>query len=184
MDFPAVTPQQILVRLREDFYRAVPLKYQTYCVLTAHICQRALRHFGIPSDVVPCQLWWSAADSNFVVGFHDRIRAEQWNGHVICMGKGWLIDAAVHHIQKSTGAAVPNIVVAKTFDIASNALSRCIVNDASLWWHRPPPDVEIKVPKEPEELIVRYADELVATMQSGLRAEARNTVMPTTHLQS
>lgn len=169
MDLPAVTQEEVLVCLRDEFYRVVPLKYQTYCVLTARICQRALRHFNLEYEVVPCQLWWSGIDGNFVVGFHEQHPQEQWGGHVVCMGQDWLVDAALHHIQKGTGEPVPNILVTRTFAIRSNAISRRILSpQASLWWHRPPAGVQIDLPQEPEDLIARYADELIAVMQQGL----------------
>jgi hypothetical protein len=169
MDNPIVPRDEILVRLCNGFYEVVPATYQTYCVLTASICQRVLRHFGVGANVVPCQLWWAGPDQNFVLGFCNDEPGELWDGHVVCMTQGWVIDAALRHIQESIGAVVPSILLSRAFGISSNVISRFNLNgQAWLWWHRPPSDRRIVIPREPEELIVRYADELISRIQSDL----------------
>lgn len=173
MDISAVTREQILASLRDSLYEVVPLKYQTYCALTGQICCRVLRHFGIEAQLVPCQLWWVTPEQNFVVGFYRKASATQWEGHVVCMGDGFLIDAALYHVQKQLGVEVPKVVVGSVFGIPSTVISRYnLSHDAQLWWHRPPPGIDVTIPDEPEELIAMYANELISRLELGLGFEA------------
>jgi hypothetical protein len=171
MEIPAVTGGQVTDALRDAFYQVVPLQYQTHCVLTAQICCRVLRHFGINSWLEPCQLWWVAPGRNFVVGFFQKAHELQWEGHVICRGDNFLIDAALHHVQRELGVDVPNIVVGDVFDFRSNVISRYdLSHDTRLWWHRPPHELDIEIPEEPEDLIMQYVDELISKLELSLGA--------------
>ena len=171
MEIRAVTGEQLLTTLRDAFYQVVPLEYKTYCVLTARICCRVLRHFGIAAYVEPCQLWWVAPGQNYIVGFHRKARESQWEGHVVCRGEAFLIDAALHHVQRGLGVDVPMIVIGQVFDVTSNVISRHDLSaDTRLWWHRPPHELDIQIPDEPEDLIVRYSDELISKLELSLGA--------------
>lgn len=174
MEIPAVTGGQVLDALRDAFYQIVPLDYKTHCALTARICCRVLRHFGIEAHLEPCQLWWVAPGRNFIVGFFRKAHELQWEGHVVCRGEGFLIDAALYHVQRELGVEVPKIVAADVFDFRSNVISRYdLSHDTRLWWHRPPPDVDIEIPGEPEELIARYSDELISKLALNLGIDGR-----------
>jgi hypothetical protein len=166
MDIPAVTHEDVLARLRNYFYEVVPATYQTYCAVTALINVRVLRHFGIDAKLVTCQLWYAGPNGNFVVGFY-RKEAQQWDGHVVCMANGWLLDAALHHIQKHLNVSVPNIVLSQCFGIASNVISRFDLRDGErLWWHHPPHDLQVEIPREPEDVVARFADELIGRISN------------------
>jgi hypothetical protein len=174
MDIPAVTHEEVLVRLREDFYQVVPAAFQTCCIFAASICCKVLRHFGFDARVVPCQLWWAGPDKNFVVGFYKTASDKQWNGHAVCVANGWLIDAAPRQFQKQFGLDVPGILVTRTFGITSNVIGRyTLSDDTHLWWHEPPGDDEVAIPSEPEELIDRYAQALVQRVQTQLQGKQR-----------
>jgi hypothetical protein len=171
MDTPAIAGAPVVVALHNALYQVVPLEYQTFCVLTAQICCRVLRHFGIEARVEPCQLWWVAPEQNYIVGFSGNKRDTQWEGHVVCRGEDFLIDAALYHVQRDLGVEVPRIVIAHIFGIPSNVISRYDLDHGTrLWWHRPPPDADLQIPDEPEEIIARYTDELISLLELNFSA--------------
>lgn len=165
----ALSPEPVLTTLGKVFYEAVPLDYQTYCVLTSRIAQATLRFFGLDAKVIPCQVWHAGADKNYVLGFHQTASPRQWNGHAICMAEGWLIDAALHHFRKEFGLNVPNIVVKKSFEITSNVISRLDLGPQErIWWHQPPNSLNTAIPEEPAEMIAEFSSRLINRIREEL----------------
>jgi hypothetical protein len=170
---PVFSAEQVLAALGKVFYEVVPLRYQTYCVLTSRTVQTTLQFFGIDAKVIACQVWHAGADKNYVLGFHETISPRQWNGHAICMAQGWLIDAALHHFRKEFGLNVPNIVVKKSFDVTSNVISRLDLGPQErIWWHQPPHSLNVAIPEEPADMIADLSSRLIARIQAELEEKA------------
>jgi len=154
---------QTVDRLRLAYYEVVPAKFRTYCSLTSRITKSVLDQFGIPTELMSCQLWYTNKSQNFVVGFlnHKDIGAE-WNGHVVCRAGNVIIDAATQTLEVKLGAQVPWVVVANRFKVSTQLISRAKLSDsAMLEWFYPPPNFETNAPEEPSILIEQYANLLV-----------------------
>lgn len=146
------------------FYDVVPHKFSTYCALTARIVQSVLKHHGIHGKLIPCQVWLVTEKQNYIVGFLGDPGPGKWDGHVICRAKNFIVDAALKHFEVDFGMGVPGIIAAHCFEVPTQVISRRDLNaSSSLWWHYPPtePHINLSVPEQPEEIITRYADELI-----------------------
>jgi hypothetical protein len=152
------------------FYDVVPPEYKTYCVLTSRISQRVLKHFGIDAQLLPCQVWLVTENHNFIVGFHGKPGPGKWDGHVVCRAGSLIIDAALQQFEAEFGVQVPSVIASSCFGFPTQVLSRRdLAHDSRFWWHYPPvsPNVDLRVPDEPDALIARYAApliELLATL--------------------
>jgi hypothetical protein len=60
---------RFLQLLTRQYYEVVPEKYRTFCVFNARLLQMVLRHFGIQSELMPCQIWLSRADDSIAWDF-------------------------------------------------------------------------------------------------------------------
>lgn len=149
--------------LTRNFFEVVPLKYQTFCALNSRILQRALGHFGIPAQLVPCQIWYSSPERNCVLGFVGRIdTSTRWDGHVICEAGDCFIDAALHHLEADFGVPTPRVVFGKRYPVPSQLIGGYDLNDKErILWVAAPAGVKSDPPEEPADLVAHYADALV-----------------------
>lgn len=171
MENPAVTREEVLQRLRDVFYEVVPTTYQTYCVMTARICQQTLQNLGVEAELVPCQLWWAGSDRNYVLGFCREDTAPRWYGHVVVTTGRWLIDTAVRHLQEDLDVATPMVIVTDTFAFPSTVIGRFDVREGErLWWHHPPQGMDLTIPEEPGDTIHRLADALTIRIRANIAA--------------
>ena len=164
----SISEQSTLNLLAKTYYQVVPIELQTYCALTTAISRAVLLEFGIKSRAVPCQVWCSTADQNYLVGFLGTPRhAGKWDGHVICSAGEWFIDAALHHFVKDFGIEVPSIAVSRKFEAHTQVIGRLDLEEhKTLWWHSPPVGACTQVPNEPKALVSEYALKLVQAMRS------------------
>jgi len=161
---------RILDVLANTFYSVVPSRLQTYCAATSAIAVRALRSFGMACDLLPCQLWYTAPGRNIVIGFlgHEA-RPHVWDGHVICAGKGWYVDAAVHHLKAQFDVPAPRLIGGLRFDVPTQAIARHDLSPTErIWWHHAPTGVDATPPAEPEAVVNHHAGLLVAAMRQQL----------------
>lgn len=163
--------QGLLQRLGRCFYEVVPLRFRTYCTLTARVAQRVLAHYGLDATLLLCQLWCIMPDGNYVVGFVDGVREERrkWNGHVVCVCGDSFIDAAVFQLKRDFALAesVPNVVIGKRFGISSHAISRLDLGaEAHLLWLDAPQGQAHSLPEDPEQMVERFAASLIARLES------------------
>ena len=158
--------QGTLQALADAFYEVVPLELRTYCALTSAISKAVLDHFAIPASIVPCQLWCATPTDNYVIGFVGNNKTEgKWDGHAICMAANWLIDTALHHLQREFQIPVPPVVVLEAFAIPTQIISRAnLSNHHTIWWHTPPQGAHTVPPENPPSLVSEYAVELIAKM--------------------
>ncbi len=151
--------------LVENFYSVVPHELKTYCSVTSRITQATLKHFGVETRLLPCQVWVATADHNYVVGFVGKVPVNgKWDGHVVCSGDGFIVDAALRHFNVEFGLTVPSIVAAEKFAVPTQVISRVNLDTASrLWWYMPPvsDDIDLNVPQEPPEVIAKYSALLI-----------------------
>jgi hypothetical protein len=150
---------QIVDKLRLVFYEVVPAEYRTFCSLTSRISQAALLQFGIVNELMPCQLWYTNQNQNYVVGFLNNAEASQeWNGHVVCRAGNVIIDAATQNLEVKLGVPVPWVVVARRFLVTTQLISRARLEEhAMLEWFYPPAGVATEPPEEPQALIDQYS---------------------------
>lgn len=171
--------QSTLRTLAESFYEVVPLELSTYCSLTSAISKVVLRHFAIQSRIVPCQLWCTTPTHNYVIGFIGNKKIEgKWDGHAICVAGNWLIDTALHHLQREFQIPVPRVAMLETFSIPTQSIGRAdLSHQHTIWWHKPPQGADIRLPKNPPSLVSRYAAGLIerltdeASLHSAVRTE-------------
>lgn len=159
---------EVLKMIEKTFFEVVPPKYETFCALNASIIEKALRHFKIPAKVQPCQLWCATPSNNFIVGFiHDTPRDGKWDGHAVCAVKDWIIDAGLSHLRRDHGIGVPPIAVIPRFMVRSQTIARADISPTErIWWMRPPAEVNAVPPKEPEDIVNGYADELIKRLKA------------------
>lgn len=161
-----VAGTDLLQRLGACFFDIVPLRYRTYCTLTARIVQVVLRHYGQAASLLPCQLWCITPANNYVVGFVDGLAAQpgKWNGHVICVSGGRFIDAAVHQLKRDfdISGSVPNVVIGKCFGISSHAISRAdLGKQAHLLWLTAPQGQSVALPPDSSRMVDQLAGALI-----------------------
>jgi hypothetical protein len=156
--------------LVENFYKVVPPEWKTYCSLTSHITQASLRHFGIETVLLPCQVWVVAPQQNYIVGFLGKsVVPDKWNGHVVCAGENFIVDAALHHFNVDFGLTVPSIVAAAKFRVPTQVISRLDLDEPHhLWWHLPPvyDDIDLNIPHAPPELVSLYSRQLIERLSA------------------
>lgn len=163
------TELQVINALGLSFYEAVPADYQTYCALNSQVAQRVLQRLSIPSEVIPCQLWYVAPGQNCVIGFVGKGNAEHtWDGHAICATPRFFVDTALHHVQRDFGVKVPRVIAGSRFELPTQAIARFDLSETQrLWWYHAPPNAE-KPPQEPRDIVERLADALLARVQQRL----------------
>lgn len=164
MDMPERITE-LVNALAESFYKLVPHELSTYCSVTSKISQRVLQHFGIEATLVPCQIWLTTPEQNFVVGFTGEPAAPgKWNGHVVCGTRDLIIDAALHNFTRDFALTLPRIAACRRFNVLSQVIARLDLNrQNALWWHHPPHcgQIDLNIPAEPPGLIAKYAAQLI-----------------------
>lgn len=158
--------QTILRSIGNLYYEVIPMELRTYCSLTSAISKAVLAHFGIESNVIPCQVWYSVPDHNFVIGFVGHApRDGKWDGHAICTAGNWFIDAALTHFKTEFNLDIPAVAVGERFTLPTQAISRVDLSTTQrLWWHHPPHGVDTSIPINPPGLVGDYAQRLIEKM--------------------
>lgn len=155
--------QGMVTALASRYFDVVPEDLRTYCSVTAKISSVVLQHYGIESNLLPCQIWYVAPHRNFVIGFLGNPPTPgKWDGHVVCRAGNWIIDAALHHFKVDWQLEVPPVVAARTFGPVTQVISRIDVNnEARLWWHPPPTGADLNIPPAPLDLVSTYSSRLI-----------------------
>ena len=163
--------------LTRQYYEVMPEKYRTFCVFNARLLQKVLTHFGIRSELMPCQIWLSRPDDSIALGFLDtKPGPGGWDGHVACRAGDYFIDASVYHFKEAAGIDVSDAVLVQRFDRPSHILGRYNVSDSDrLWWHQPPDGVDPTPPEENQTELNFYANQLIAHLDEIL-ANSRKLV--------
>ncbi len=156
--------------LVQSFYKVVPTDLRTYCSVTSKISKNVLLHFGIEADLLPCQIWLTTPEQNFVVGFTGKSSVPgKWNGHVVCSTVNIIIDAALHNFTRDFDLTVPRIAAAHRFQVPTQVIARLDLNvQNGLWWHCPPTsgEIDLRIPDEPPGLIAKYSTQLIEHMSA------------------
>ena len=168
---------KFLQLITRQYYEVVPEKYRTFCVFNARLLQMVLTHYGIESELMPCQIWLSRPDDSIALGFLDtKPGPGGWDGHVACRAGDYFIDASVHHFHESTGLGLPDAVLVQRFNRPSHILGRYNISDSDrLWWHQPPDGVDPTPPQENPAELSLYAGQLIQHLDAML-ANARKLV--------
>jgi len=156
---------ELLARLANTYFRAVPEKYRTFCALTSRVTQRVLSEFGVACEVVPCQVWHGSQRGLIAVGFLGKKTPNKWDGHAACMTATHVIDASLHQIQREFGAQVPDVVVANRIPVPSQFIASAMIEPQTwLYWINPPDPVHAQVVEEPPELVETLASDLTRAL--------------------
>ena len=163
--------KNILKKLKQHFYDVVPLEFKTYCVLDSQIACLTLKHFDVKAALFPCQLRHYSDKGIYVVGFFEgKIPSTQWNGHVICKSKNWFLDPSLFTLTKQFQFEVPLVVKVRADDFEKQEFAHFNLSDGSvLKWFQAPEYFETKIPEEPEEIIQKYAKELIKMIDGELK---------------
>jgi hypothetical protein len=168
-----MTERELLIvkALADNFYKIVPLEYRTFCSLTSRISKAVLLHFGIKAELLPCQIWLVTPEQNFVVGFTGKpATPKKWDGHVVCSGENFIIDAALYHFTREFDLNVPHVAATPRFLVPTQVIAQLHLNAGNgLWWHCPPTyeGIDMNIPDEPQEVITKFSAQLIEHM-SGL----------------
>lgn len=162
---------QVLNKLGEYFFDIIPTSLQTHCMFSARIAKKVLNTFDIKARLVPCQLWYATPSNNFVIGFLGNQKHDaKWDGHVICVANNWFIDAALRHFNIEFNLECPTIVISKIFPLQTQIISRLDINTENrIWWISAPSNVDITIPKQPNELIEKYSTDLITKIKANLK---------------
>ena len=154
---------RILETLKIMYYEVVPPNLRTYCSLTSEISKAVLRHFGIETSLLPCQVWYASPNKKIAIGFiGNKPRPNKWDGHVVCTAGSYFIDAALLHFNVEFGINVPAVAVCQKCSLPSQVIGLMDMNDKEwLWWHHPPQGVDLAMPQVPHELISEYSAKLI-----------------------
>jgi hypothetical protein len=141
-----------------EFFAVVPAKYETFCPVVSRIAVEVFRHFGIPANLVPCQLWHASDEGYRIVGFTGKVKPDKWDGHVICMTQTLLVDGAVRGLHRDFGVTVPAVAVAAKLTTPSQIIARGGNDrDGRLWWINAPYGFDTTPPLQPVDIIGQYA---------------------------
>ncbi len=157
----------LLNELGELFYEVVPEQYQTFCATTSSIAVHVLQYFAIKARLLPCQVWYTTPDQNYVVGFVGRPQAlNKWDGHVVCECGDFFIDTALRNFHRDFGLNVPRVVINNKFNMTAQPISRVNLSETHrIWWHRPPENSDLTIPETPPEFISQYATQLIMRLE-------------------
>ena len=167
----------LLLRLvAKQYYLVIPEKFKTYCVFNSRVLAKVFEHFGIESEVVPCQALLSQPAKSSVIGFVGSSPGEGgWDGHVICRVGDHYIDATVRHFSESIGDNLPDTVVFQRLPIQSNVLGRSSIDDLNrFWWVTPPATFDPTPPEEDQEAVLLHAKKLVEHIEKMLDPSSRS----------
>jgi len=103
----------------------------------------------------------------YAVGFvGDKLPQGHWDGHVICKTKNWFIDAALFTFKKKFNLEVPLIVGIRADDFEQQQFAHHSLSDGSeIKWFQAPEGFDKSIPDEPQEIIQKYADELIEIIE-------------------
>jgi len=163
--------KNILKKLEQHFYDVVPLQLETYCVVVSSIACEVLKHFGIGSTLYACQVRHYSSKGIFAVGFvENKLAPSQWNGHVICKTRNWFLDASLYTLSKNFQIEVPLVVKVRAYDFEKQEFAHHNLSDGSvIRWFQAPENFDPKIPEEPEEIIQKYAKELIKMIDCELK---------------
>jgi hypothetical protein len=161
----------LLDTLAGCFYEVVPHEWRTYCSLTSRIARAVLRHYEVPAELTPAQLWYAMPNGNCIVGFVDRpLPRDKWNGHVVCTTPNGLLDTATATLTRSFGLNFPWTAMTRRFKASSHAIARVGVGEqGQLWWFNPPAGFDIVPPEEPSPLIEPCVESLIQRVETRMR---------------
>ena len=153
----------LLVRLvAKQYYQVIPEKFKTYCVFNARVLAKVFEHFGIESEVVPCQALLSQPAKSSVIGFvGSSPGAGGWDGHAICRVGDHYIDASVHHFADSVADHDLDTVVFKSLPIQSNVLGRSDIDERNRFWWVTPPAVPDPTPPSDNPVSVLFHSKML-----------------------
>jgi len=159
--------KNILEKLTNHFFEVVPLELSTFCAVDSKIACAVLNQFGIEASLYVCQMRHYSSKGIYAVGFlGDKLPQGQWNGHVICKTKNWFIDAALSTFKKKFNLEVPLIVGIRADDFEQQQFAHHSLSDGSeLKWFQAPEGFDKSIPDEPQEIIQKYADELIEIIE-------------------
>ena len=155
--------KNILKKLEQYFYDVVPLQLKTYCVVDSQIACQVLNHFDMKATLYPCQMRHYSDKGIYAVGFVEgKIPATQWNGHVICKTQNWFLDASLFTLSKNFQIEVPLVLDIRADDFEMQEFAHHNLSDGSvLKWFQAPENFDPKIPDEPQEIIRKYAQDLI-----------------------
>ena len=161
--------------LTRQYFEVVPVKYRTFCVFNARLLQIVLSHYGIPNELMPCQIWLSRADDIIALGFLDtKPGPGGWDGHVACRAGDYFIDASVYHFNEAAGVDLPDAVLVQRFNRPSQILGQYNISASDrLWWHQPPNGVDPTPPQENQADLNLYAGQLIAHLDAMLASSRK-----------
>ena len=162
--------KNILKKLEQHFYDVVPHQLKTYCVVDSQIACNVLNHFDMEASLYPCQMRHYSSKGTYAVGFVEgKISSTQWNGHVICRTKNWFLDASLFTLSKNFQVEVPLAIGIKAIDFDNHKFARYDLDDGSiLRWFQVPENFDSTIPEEPQEIVQKYADELIKIIEADL----------------
>ena len=168
----------LLLRLvAKQYYQIIPEKFKTYCVFNSRVLARVFEHFGIESEVVPCQALLSQPAKSSVIGFvGSSPGAGGWDGHAICRAGDHYIDASVHHFADNIANKDLDIVVFKSLPIQSNVLGRSDIDDFNrFWWVTPPAASDPTPPSDNPVSVLVHSKKLIEHIEKLLNPAAGTT---------
>lgn len=162
--------KKIVRKIKEHFYDVVPPQLKTYCVVDSQIACQVLQHFDVNATLFPCQLRHYSDKGIYVVGFVEgKIPSNQWNGHVICKTKNWFLDPSLFTLSKHFHVEVPLVLKVRADDFEKQEFAHHNLSDGSvLKWLQAPEYFELKIPEEPQKIILKYSQKLIKMIDGEL----------------
>lgn len=167
----------LLLRLvAKQYYLVIPEKFKTYCVFNSRVLAKVFEHFGIESEVVPCQTLLSQPSKSSVIGFvGSSPGAGGWDGHAICRVGDHYVDATIRHFSEGISDNLPDIVVFPRLPIQSNVLGRSSIDDLNrFWWVTPPSAFDPTPPAEDPDAVLIQARKLIEHIEKMLDPSTRS----------
>lgn len=160
----------LLARLSERFYQVVPPTLRCHCLLSSLVNQQVLHAWGIDAERVPCQIVHAGPSRNIVSGFTGGVDdPERWDGHVVCVAEGFVLDAATHAFEERFGVWSPWFVtVPRMQGVRSHLIARQdLATGATLWWLEPPAGADTRLPAQSQALADSLSQRLLRALKAG-----------------
>ncbi len=166
----APTPtDEVLSKLSRVFFQVVPPTLRTHCLLTSLVSQRVLLTMGIEAGRVPCQIVHAGPSRNIVSGFTGGVdMPDRWDGHVVCVADGYVVDAATYAFEERFGVWSPWVATVQQLQgVRSHLIARLdLAGGATLWWLTPPSGADLQLPPQSEALVDMLSGRLLQALHA------------------
>ena len=155
----------------KQYYEVIPKEFKTFCVFNASVLTKVFEHYGLDTEVIPCQTMLSQPKSSTVIGFvGSNVGKGGWDGHAVCRVGNYFIDMTLSHFSDALGVNKVEYAMFEQFRVESNLLGRFDVSETTrIWWVKPPQGINASPPNDDPHSIKKHAKSLIEHIDTFLK---------------